>query len=124
MQSNTFYFHPNLDSCLIRIEVDLSQKMDDMPCLPSQIDINKYNGAACWNAGWGNAEIDGIYSEELQSIGINLMSRDYCNDHSFWEVDDGYMCGGLPPNNSTPMTGWKHVTAGGLGTCQGRRSLL
>ena len=30
-----------------------------MPCLPNNIDINRYNGAACWNAGWGTDEVDG-----------------------------------------------------------------
>ena len=29
------------------------------------------------------------------------------------------MCGGLPPNKSTPTMGWKHVTAGGKETCHG-----
>ena len=38
---------------------------------------------------------------------------------SFWEVDDGYMCGGLPPNVNTTTIGWKHVTAGGKETCHG-----
>ena len=119
INSNTFYLHSNLDSCLIRIEVDLSNQMIKIPCYKSRIDISKYNGAVCWNAGWGTAEIDGEYSNELQSIGVNLMSKEYCTDHSFWEVDESYLCGGLPPNNSTQMTGWKHVTAGGKGTCQG-----
>ena len=47
------------------------------------------------------------------------MSQQYCTDHSFWQVRSGYLCAGLPPSDSTPMTGWKHVTAGGKGTCQG-----
>ena len=47
------------------------------------------------------------------------MSQGYCTDHSFWEVEDEYMCAGLPPNDSTPLKGWKHVTAGDKGTCQG-----
>ena len=119
ISSNTFYLHSTLDACLVRVETDLSQRMNQIPCLSNNIDINKYNGAACWNAGWGTAEIDGVYSEELQSIGLNLMSQGYCTDHSFWEVNDGYMCAGLPPNGSTPMKGWKHVTAGGKETCQG-----
>ena len=29
------------------------------------------------------------------------------------------LCPGLPPNDSTPMQGLKHVTAGGKETCQG-----
>ena len=29
------------------------------------------------------------------------------------------MCGGLPPNESTPTMGWKHVTAGGKEACHG-----
>ena len=57
--SNTFYSHSTLDACLIRIETDLSQKMNEIPCLPSNININRYNGAACWNAGWGTDEVDG-----------------------------------------------------------------
>ena len=87
--------------------------------MPNNIDINRYNGAACWNAGWGTAEVGGVYSDQLQSIGVNLMSQGYCTDHSFWEIEDGNICAGLPPNDSTPMKGWKHVTAGGKETCQG-----
>ena len=119
IMSNTFYLHSTLDACLIRVETDLSQKLNTIPCMPGNIDINRYNGAACWNAGWGTAEVGGVFNDDLQSIGINLMSQGYCTDHSFWEVEDGYICGGLPPNVSTPMKGWKHVTAGGQGTCQG-----
>ena len=119
ISSNTFYLHSILDACLIRVETDLSQKVDEIPCLPNHVDINRYNGAACWNAGWGTAEVDGVYSDQLQSIGVNLMSQGYCTDHSFWEVEDGNICAGLPPNDSTPMKGWKHVTAGGKETCQG-----
>ena len=29
------------------------------------------------------------------------------------------MCAGLPPNDKTPIMGWKHVTAGGKETCHG-----
>ena len=119
VQSSTFYTHSTLDSCLIRIEVDMSESIPKIPCLPNQVDINKYNGAACWNAGWGTAVIDGSFSDTMQSIGINLMSREYCTDHSFWDIEEGYICAGLPPNDSTPRTGWKHVTAGGKETCQG-----
>ena len=119
IESSTFYSHSTLDVCLIRVEKDLSRKFDNIPCLPNNFDINRYNGAACWNAGWGTAEVGGTYADELQSIGVNLMSQGYCTDHSFWEVEDGHMCAGLPPSDSTPMKGWKHVTAGGKGTCQG-----
>ena len=63
--------------------------------------------------------LESVFSEDLKSIGINLMSQGYCTDHSFWEIEYGYMCAGLSPNDSTPMKGWKHVTAGGKGTCQG-----
>ena len=59
ISSNTFYLHSTLDACLIRIEKDLSQERNQMPCLPNNIDINRYNGAACWNAGWGTDEVDG-----------------------------------------------------------------
>ena len=119
ISSNTFYLHSALDVCLIRLEMDLGQKLDEIPCLPNNIDINRYNGAACWNAGWGTAEFGGVYSDQLQSIGVNLMSQGYCTDHSFWDIEDGNICAGLPPNDSTPTKGWKHVTAGGKETCQG-----
>ena len=104
----------------INLRTNLSQEFSEIPCPPNRIDINKHNGAACWIAGWGNSEIDGVHTNQLQSIRMNLMSRDYCTDHSFWEVEEGYMCAGLPPTNSTPRKGWKHVTAGGKGTCQAR----
>ena len=57
--SNTFYSHSTLDACLIRVEKDLSQNMNEIPCLPTNININRFNGAACWNAGWGTDEVDG-----------------------------------------------------------------
>ena len=59
ISSNTFYLHPTLDACLIRVEKDLSHKIDKIPCLPSHMNINRYNGASCWNAGWGTDEVDG-----------------------------------------------------------------
>ena len=59
IKSNTFYTHSTLDACLIRIEKDLGQNMNEIPCLPTSININRYNGAACWNAGWGTDEVDG-----------------------------------------------------------------
>ena len=120
--SNTFYSHPKLDACLIRVEKDMTTdyNVDLIPCMPDNINnIDKYNGAACWNAGWGTPQLDELYLNDMHSIGLNLMSRSYCTDHSFWEVEKDYMCGGLPPNKSTPMNGWKHVTAGGKETCHG-----
>ena len=119
LKSNTFYNHPSFESCLIRIEKDLSSQIDSIPCLPYNTDVNKYNGAACWNAGWGANQVDEEYSDQLKSIGINLMSQGYCNDHSFWDIQNGYICAGLSPSKSTPMMGWKHVTTGGKGTCRG-----
>ena len=120
--SNTFYYHPRLDACLIRVEADMKTDfgINDIPCMPDNIDdIDEHNGAACWNAGWGVDQYNELYSDDMQSIGLNLMSRSYCTDHSFWEVEYAYMCGGLPPNPTTPMKGWKHVTAGGKETCHG-----
>ena len=59
ISSNTFYLHSTRDACLIRVEKDLSQERNQIPCLPNDIDINRYNGAACWIAGWGTDEVDG-----------------------------------------------------------------
>ena len=90
-----------------------------MPCLPENVDIDKFNGVPCWNIGWGTDELGNSYSRRMKSIGLNLMSQNYCTAHSFWEVEDGYLCGGLPPNDKTPTMGWKHVTAGGKEACHG-----
>ena len=108
-----------MDICLIRIEADLSTGRDEMPCLPENVDIDKFNGVPCWNIGWGTDELGNSYSRRMKSIGLNLMSQNYCTAHSFWEVEDGYLCGGLPPNDKTPTMGWKHVTAGGKEACHG-----
>ena len=79
IESNTFYLHSTLDACLIRVETDLSQLLTKMPCLPSYIDINKYNGAACWNAGWGTAEVGGTFSNTLQIASCNQLDSISCH---------------------------------------------
>ena len=97
----------------------MSIERDEMPCLPENIDIDKFNGVPCWNIGWGTDQLGDSYSRTMKSIGLNLMSQNYCTAHSFWEVEDGHLCGGLPPNDTTPIMGWKHVTAGGKEACHG-----
>ena len=43
----------------------------------------KTHGEACWVAGWGRSRSNGVSSDALKSIGINLFSHDYCMDHRF-----------------------------------------
>ena len=85
--SNTFYTHPKFDICLIRIETDLSKGLDGLetrdktPCVPGNIDLDKYNGVPCWNIGWGTEDFGDSYSRTMKQIGLNLMSQNYCTAH-------------------------------------------
>ena len=86
--SNTFYPHPKLDICLIRIEADLSkgidgESRDKKPCLPDNIDLDKYSGVPCWNIGWGTENFGDSYSRKMKQIGLNLMSQNYCTAHRY-----------------------------------------
>ena len=62
-------------------------------CLP---DADFTRGDYCWIGGWGYASYEGLANEEvpdvLQETGINLMSKEFCNDHSLLSVLqlDGY----------------------------------
>ena len=41
----------------------------------------KVHGKACWVAGWGKAESNGVSSDALKSIGVNLFHHSYCRNH-------------------------------------------
>ena len=76
--SNTFYTHPKFDICLIRTEADLSKGSDGVPrdkkpCLPENIDLEKFNGVPCWNIGWGTDDFGSSYSRTMKQIGLNPM---------------------------------------------------
>ena len=41
------------------------------------------HGKSCWVAGWGQSQSNGVSSDSLKSIGVNLFNHQYCNDHRF-----------------------------------------
>ena len=43
--------------------------------------IAKYHGAQCWVAGWGHTFYAGQSSNVARSVGLNLLSNQYCIDH-------------------------------------------
>ena len=96
-KSRTFFIYPeygknenaqNFDICLIQtssnelgIPEDLSSKFNSIPCLPDKTDLQKEHGTSCWVAGWGQAQSNGLSSDSLKSIGVNLFGREYCINH-------------------------------------------
>ena len=87
----------NFDICLIKtpanefgIHEDLSTKFDSIPCLPDEIDLEKEHGRNCWVAGWGQSQSNGVTSDSLKSIGINLFSPEYCFNHRCWNLKAVY----------------------------------
>ena len=112
MSSQLFYIHPkydfgakNFDICLIKtptdefgIHYDLSSNFEFIPCLPDVINLQEVitsinfeyllrylqeHGKACWVAGWGQTQSNGVFSDSLKAVGINLFSHNYCLDHRY-----------------------------------------
>ena len=99
LKSRQFFIYPqygqnensqNFDICLIQtpsnefgIPEDLSLKFDSIPCLPENTDLQAAHGTTCWVAGWGQAQSNGVSSDSLKSIGVNLFGRDYCENHRY-----------------------------------------
>ena len=77
-------------------------------------------------AGWGQSQSNGVSSDSLKSIGINLFSSEYCLKHSYYSDDENFvvnedeLCAGLP-HDSKQKKNLKnnHVTAPGKDACQG-----
>ena len=44
---------------------------------------SKLHGTACWVAGWGKDQSNGVSSDVLKSIGVNLFDHEYCMKHRF-----------------------------------------
>ena len=88
--------------------------------------IIKEHGTKCWVAGWGQAQSNGVSSDSLKSIGVNLFDPEYCKNHSYYSDDTNFvvnedeLCAGLP-HNSKQEKNLKnnHVTAPGKDACQG-----
>ena len=41
----------------------------------------KNRGKSCWVAGWGHTQSNGVSSNSLRAIGINLFDHEYCYNH-------------------------------------------
>ena len=41
------------------------------------------HGTSCWVAGWGHDKSNGVPSNYLKAIGVNLFDREYCLNHRF-----------------------------------------
>ena len=84
-------------------------------CLPAE---NFSHGEACWVSGWGTIEEEGDIPTFLQSVGINLFSKQYCIEHSTGQASGGLdheveICGGVPDNDENGLID------GGKDACQG-----
>ena len=90
--STIFHIHQDFDACLIRT-TDISNIVPHIPCLTKvkfqlflavvretltlniqTLDIKAYEGARCWNPGWGSSSINGAWATNLESIGVNLLN--------------------------------------------------
>jgi hypothetical protein len=57
------------------LEADPEGKVG-IACLPNK---REEHGAACWVAGWGTIKHGGDSSNELLSVGVNILDHDYWN---------------------------------------------
>ena len=70
--------------CLIQTHFDIIEQAKtqnikiDKICLP---DKNVEHGDACWAVGWHPKE--NLIRNEFVSIGLNIFSNDYCENHRF-----------------------------------------
>ena len=116
-----FHMHPDLDACLIRTAPDMSEFVTKIPCINDSLDITAYEGARCWNAGWGSESMDGEWATNLESIGVNLLGKKNCQQRSFWSnLFDNEICAVGAPTEETLVNDYGyHVVAGGKETCGG-----
>ena len=49
-------------------------------------------------AGWGVTE-EGVGSNTLKSVGINVMSQEYCLTHAGFSLQSDDICAGIPDLN-------------------------
>ena len=74
-------------------------------------------------AGWGATRYGGRDSQNLLSIGLNLMDVDYCRTHSFYDshiLQSDELCAGLPPTEESSFNIYdERVIAGEKDSCQG-----
>jgi len=91
----------NQDWCMVRFSQDIIANDPDslvaMPCLPNENPIPSQHGAACWLAGWGATSSSGSLSNELQSVGVNILGPEYCIEKGYkTELEEDDVCAGVP----------------------------
>ncbi|CBY23669.1 unnamed protein product [Oikopleura dioica] len=110
----------NSDLCLIKFEEDILKTDPEgkvgAACLPNK---QEEHGAACWVAGWGSVKHGGRSSNELLSVGVNILDHQYCMENSkFQEIG---MTSLLPDDicASKPDLDGDGFTEAGADACQG-----
>ena len=83
--------------------------------------MSSNNGARCWNPGWGSGSMNGEWASHLESIGVNLLDKLFCQMRSYWlNLYDNEICAVSPPTETTSINGYGyHVVSGGKDTCSG-----
>ena len=125
MIADTVIIHPdrdpnqgNFDACLLRTPEPIGIGIKPgvaAACLPTE---GPKHGDACWVAGWGVTETGDI-SSELKSVGVNILSDEYCAEHhAFVNFDNDIMedefCAGLPDSDDAD-----NLSDEGKDACQG-----
>ena len=66
---------------------------------------NSSDGKACWVAGWGTLQAGGSSPDLLQSVGVNILSQDYCaaNSNNGALLPDD-ICAGNPDKDGNGLT--------------------
>ena len=119
----------NYDVCLINIPNGLNGMGDGLftvaadagyassvarVCMPS---APAEHGDACWVAGWGTTQFGGESADILQSVGVNIMSNDYCIANSISSMSTALqsdeVCAGTHDANGN------NLIDGGVDSCQG-----
>ena len=108
----------NQDWCMVKFNQDIIANDPDglvaMPCLPTENPIPSQHGAACWLAGWGRLSSSGSLSNELQSVGVNILGPEYCIEKGYKsELEEDDVCAGVPDLDGDGNSD------GGKDACQG-----
>ena len=95
----------------------------EIPCFVDNFKAKDHHGASCWVAGWGATRYGGRDSQNLLSIGLNLMDVDFCKMHSFYDshiLQADELCAGLPPTEESSFNSYdERVITGEKDSCQG-----
>ena len=101
----------------------LRLRKKEIPCLIDNFKAKQHHGAACWVAGWGATRYGGSESQNLMSVGLNLMEIDYCRSHSFYDshiLQSDELCAGLPPTEESSVNSYgEKVISSEKDSCQG-----